>query len=141
MPPTGSTAPSPSHDQTSAAVLGRIRRDVESGLASGEVRGTTTAWCTWAATTRPPCWRHWQDERDLLAHRQHRADRAAGSNRRVRRLPRDRAPGCACRSEEHTSELQSRVDLVCRLLLEKKKKNHKTKICLKKKKKKKNTIY
>src|SRR5438105_6764042 len=29
----------------------------------------------------------------------------------------------AARSEEHTSELQSRVDLVCRLLLEKKKKN------------------
>src|SRR6266536_2311999 len=29
----------------------------------------------------------------------------------------------APRSEEHTSELQSRVDLVCRLLLEKKKKN------------------
>src|SRR5206468_8304574 len=28
-----------------------------------------------------------------------------------------------CRSEEHTSELQSRSDLVCRLLLEKKKKN------------------
>src|SRR5438105_9793418 len=28
------------------------------------------------------------------------------------------------RSEEHTSELQSRVDLVCRLLLEKKKKNN-----------------
>src|SRR5438105_9985042 len=29
----------------------------------------------------------------------------------------------APRSEEHTSELQSRVDLVCRLLLEKKKYN------------------
>src|SRR5204862_4220950 len=29
------------------------------------------------------------------------------------------------RSEEHTSELQSRRDLVCRLLLEKKKKKHK----------------
>src|SRR5687768_18010511 len=28
-----------------------------------------------------------------------------------------------CRSEEHTSELQSRLHLVCRLLLEKKKKN------------------
>src|SRR3712207_8304499 len=28
-----------------------------------------------------------------------------------------------CRSEEHTSELQSRQYLVCRLLLEKKKKN------------------
>src|SRR6266403_4771509 len=32
----------------------------------------------------------------------------------------------ALRSEEHTSELQSRRDLVCRLLLEKKKKKHKT---------------
>src|SRR5207247_7317306 len=38
----------------------------------------------------------------------------------------DHAPGVAreqvLRSEEHTSELQSRVDLVCRLLLEKKNK-------------------
>src|SRR5690349_22767113 len=32
----------------------------------------------------------------------------------------------ASRSEEHTSELQSRRDLVCRLLLEKKKKKKKT---------------
>src|SRR5699024_7260950 len=32
------------------------------------------------------------------------------------------------RSEEHTSELQSRFDLVCRLLLEKKKKNNKDKV-------------
>src|SRR5438105_12095307 len=44
---------------------------------------------------------------------------------RASALPRDRdpAPGQADpeRSEEHTSELQSRVDLVCRLLLEKKK--------------------
>src|SRR5699024_11631582 len=31
------------------------------------------------------------------------------------------------RSEEHTSELQSRFDLVCRLLLEKKKKNKRCK--------------
>src|SRR5205809_4985227 len=30
------------------------------------------------------------------------------------------------RSEEHTSELQSRLHLVCRLLLEKKKKNQRT---------------
>src|SRR5438105_11288302 len=39
------------------------------------------------------------------------------------------APGrlLARRSEEHTSELQSRVDLVCRLLLEKKKKKKKKK--------------
>src|SRR5690349_22112558 len=33
----------------------------------------------------------------------------------------------ALRSEEHTSELQSRRDLVCRLLLEKKKKKKKNK--------------
>src|SRR6266851_4784944 len=43
------------------------------------------------------------------------------------------------RSEEHTSELQSHHDLVCRLLLEKKKKNRK-KPQHKKKKKKKTTI-
>src|SRR5690349_23413125 len=36
--------------------------------------------------------------------------------------PLDR--GAADRSEEHTSELQSRRDLVCRLLLEKKKKKN-----------------
>src|SRR3712207_7334476 len=36
------------------------------------------------------------------------------------------AAGYANRSEEHTSELQSRQYLVCRLLLEKKKKIHQT---------------
>src|SRR5690242_21514142 len=34
-------------------------------------------------------------------------------------------PEAAARSEEHTSELQSHVNLVCRLLLEKKKKKTK----------------
>src|SRR5437870_13061774 len=44
--------------------------------------------------------------------------RARGARQRARRRPlRDRS-----RSEEHTSELQSRGHLVCRLLLEKKKK-------------------
>src|SRR5690625_5332475 len=41
-------------------------------------------------------------------------------SRAVRPRPR---PSCA-RSEEHTSELQSRGHLVCRLLLEKKNKQH-----------------
>src|SRR2546422_3711155 len=36
-----------------------------------------------------------------------------------------RIPTVTDRSEEHTSELQSRLHLVCRLLLEKKKKNNK----------------
>src|SRR6266496_5884446 len=44
------------------------------------------------------------------------------------------------RSEEHTSELQSRRDLVCRLLLEKKKKHKTTEHRQKKKQKKKNEI-
>src|SRR5258707_3200245 len=43
---------------------------------------------------------------------------ARGRTRRRRRAPQPRP---AYRSEEHTSELQSRQYLVCRLLLEKKK--------------------
>src|SRR5204863_7857937 len=41
------------------------------------------------------------------------------------RTPRRRSSPAWPRSEEHTSELQSRRDLVCRLLLEKKKKHRK----------------
>src|SRR3712207_7878501 len=61
--------------------------------------------------------REWGD-----AHRS-RADR--GARRSPHRLvrPARRFPGGGGRSEEHTSELQSRQYLVCRLLLEKKKKN------------------
>src|SRR2546428_6044798 len=58
-----------------------------------------------------------------------RAARAARRSRcgaaAWRRAARGRRPCCraaTARSEEHTSELQSRSDLVCRLLLEKKKK-------------------
>src|SRR5438034_5588170 len=51
-----------------------------------------------------------------------RASRGAGVDLRARapRSPRRRR-----RSEEHTSELQSHSDLVCRLLLEKKKNKQK----------------
>src|SRR5438105_7244064 len=52
--------------------------------------------------------------------------------RSARNLPLSSRPSSGstitARSEEHTSELQSRVDLVCRLLLEKKKKKKKQKI-------------
>src|SRR5690606_39637301 len=47
-------------------------------------------------------------------------DTDAGPRRAVRRRPQPE------RSEEHTSELQSRENLVCRLLLEKKKKQNST---------------
>src|SRR3989449_8538679 len=48
----------------------------------------------------------------------------APHHERVRHGPRrgDHEPGGEGRSEEHTSELRSRLHLVCRLLLEKKKK-------------------
>src|SRR5437588_5941565 len=55
-----------------------------------------------------------------------RDDRALGHRGavpRVRVRGRLAADGVQSRSEEHTSELQSHSDLVCRLLLEKKKKN------------------
>src|SRR3989442_9069263 len=48
------------------------------------------------------------------------AGRAPGRRAVVRRIPRATLEGLP-RSEEHTSELQSRPHLVCRLLLEKKK--------------------
>src|SRR5687768_18098195 len=55
----------------------------------------------------------------------HLVDRGAGAvvvDRHVVEQPGVRAPGAhRVRSEEHTSELQSRLHLVCRLLLEKKK--------------------
>src|SRR5205809_8001123 len=47
--------------------------------------------------------------------------RAGGSNRPRSSGTARAARTRACRSEEHTSELQSRLHLVCRLLLEKKK--------------------
>src|SRR2546422_1111907 len=56
-----------------------------------------------------------QREPGLLDRRRH----CAGEVARTRRLL------VVVRSEEHTSELQSRLHLVCRLLLEKKKNNKK----------------
>src|SRR5206468_7294469 len=47
-----------------------------------------------------------------------------GAHRAPRRPDAPRRGSRHGRSEEHTSELQSRSDLVCRLLLEKKKEGH-----------------
>src|SRR3712207_7400514 len=65
-----------------------------------------------------PCWRAtgWTGSRE--------APRARWTARSPPACPgtrRSASPRGACRSEEHTSELQSRQYLVCRLLLEKKK--------------------
>src|SRR2546422_2721137 len=60
----------------------------------------------------------------LPISRRARSRRAGGSGWRGRGASRSgrRRPPSLARSEEHTSELQSRLHLVCRLLLEKKKK-------------------
>src|SRR5690606_39937188 len=72
--------------------------------------------CRWQdaeANQRGPC----------RAHRAFRCRPESAQIRRCRHAPRSRQGGVARapRSEEHTSELQSRENLVCRLLLEKKK--------------------
>src|SRR5690242_20867446 len=46
------------------------------------------------------------------------------AHRRIHEARRDHIAANALRSEEHTSELQSHVNLVCRLLLEKKNKRY-----------------
>src|SRR5438876_5611500 len=64
--------------------------------------------------------RHWDrhPERETAAHL-----RGFHAGRRILDAPlRRHRSGSGDRSEEHTSELQSPVHLVCRLLLEKKKK-------------------
>src|SRR2546428_10111364 len=78
--------------------------------------------------------RHWLQGDVLLDQLEYWKKRLAGAPT-VFNLPSDRSRpqvqtyrGARCprsvgRSEEHTSELQSRSDLVCRLLLEKKQTN------------------
>src|SRR2546421_10752607 len=64
-----------------------------------------------------------------ISPRRWRAARTGGArSRRAYGAQRERETrrGATRRSEEHTSELQSRSDLVCRLLLEKKKKRKQT---------------
>src|SRR5438094_7813066 len=56
------------------------------------------------------------------------AQRAAGVGMLGGRALHTRHRACRRRSEEHTSELQSPYDLVCRLLLEKKKKKKRKKL-------------
>src|SRR5436189_3401045 len=67
---------------------------------------------------------------ELLAHDRCAPERRAAAHRSSDLRAADRAPSRPgrqpARSEEHTSELQSPMYLVCRLLLEKKKKNTKT---------------
>src|SRR3712207_8413567 len=67
----------------------------------------------------PQAWRVRADAHVQGAHHQDRGGGVRGAGRRQGLAHGDRGTG---RSEEHTSEFQSRQYLVCRLLLEKKKK-------------------
>src|SRR5690606_41233379 len=61
------------------------------------------------------------DRRHTASRRNHQARRRLPAHAADPRRPCcARRRGAAARSEEHTSELQSRENLVCRLLLEKK---------------------
>src|SRR3712207_7693850 len=64
------------------------------------------------------------DGEDVVAHAGADRDDGVGGEVRGPLHPRGE-PVAAARSEEHTSELQSRQYIVCRLLLEKKKKKNK----------------
>src|SRR6267154_4754201 len=114
-------------DADRAAGLGNRPRMVEADLPAGQ-RG-------WAHRLRPEesCVRQQQGFRrdfDRLVHHVLGCVRdVADETQSVTRADH--------RSEEHTSELQSPVHLVCRLLLEKKKKNKKSMLQYKQKKKKK----
>src|SRR2546427_1418175 len=61
----------------------------------------------------------------IAQHRPNPGRSTAGLTRgAVARTQQDRLQAASPRSEEHTSELQSQSNLVCRLLLEKKKQEH-----------------
>src|SRR5437868_12163694 len=74
-----------------------------------------------------PCGEETKEHASAREFRWHHERGLCGFHGRCQRQPRaalpnqPSPPAGAPRSEEHTSELQSRFDLVCRLLLEKKK--------------------
>src|SRR5688572_30978901 len=65
--------------------------------------------------------------RSLLTANGHEVIGEAKNGRDAVALAQELQPDLVLRSEEHTSELQSQSNLVCRLLLEKKKKKKKKK--------------
>src|SRR5438445_6477435 len=94
----------------------RYWRDWSSDVCSSDLRGNRRASAT-APSGRPRCACPPPSARQGTA----RPRPTSHLPRRARRAPAARGDS---RSEEHTSELQSRQYLVCRLLLEKKKKKH-----------------
>ena len=61
---------------------------------SAPPRCSSTAWCTAAATTRPPCWPRWPHEPPCPQAAQHQAGPAGGHRHRMRRRPGDGTSTC-----------------------------------------------
>src|SRR6266540_3538603 len=134
VPPAGREGDAP-HRRAArrSAIAPRRPPGPASGAQHAPGAGIARAWRTappWPGSPSPASW--------AACCRAGTADphppRAAGRTGTAARTRTSRPRLGASRSEEHTSELQSHHDLVCRLLLEKKKK--KQKIILKYKKKK-----
>src|SRR6266576_1886894 len=110
---------------------GKRRRQETSGL-----RGSSAG--RWSEIRRPGCLRSSPRTRARAADGRRYRHGPRRNLFRPRARTRAGLLSARRRSEEHTSELQSRRDLVCRLLLEKKKKINKKNIVYHKKKKHKN---
>src|SRR5207237_7488609 len=83
-------------------------------ILSGSLSGPSNS-VSWRGVALPP-------GAASITYRSQLLSRSA-SGRRLLTKTSDLPSGDQARSEEHTSELQSHLNLVCRLLLEKKKKN------------------
>src|SRR5260221_7074997 len=112
-----STLPCSFHSFHSRSICQRARIKAMASAAASRLSGTlvsTIVHCTrshWRAVMGLPCLCACS-----LSDSRRRLTTSADILRAIRR-----ACTCVVRSEEHTSELQSHSDLVCRLLLEKKK--------------------
>src|SRR6266436_453224 len=93
---------------------GGTRQSYSRGRAGRKTESTA---CLHRKNSSRPLERCAPAQRKRAEGHQHSSPAAHGSLRKNARRP-------SGRSEEHTSELQSRLHLVCRLLLEKKKKKH-----------------
>src|SRR5690606_40156635 len=69
------------------------------------------------------CLQHAHEQSNAKRHNQHGRGEEECYEHCISGEVNDQRVRHRCRSEEHTSELQSRENLVCRLLLEKKKQN------------------
>src|SRR5699024_12694201 len=79
------------------------------------------AWSFWLTFTTIASWSSCSPHRARSTSSRDLPCQTGLISRRNRRMSSSRTKNLSWRSEEHTSELQSRLDLVCRLLLENKK--------------------